>query len=77
MADKLVKIAQFEDYIQAELAKQLLEDFGIKAFVTGGNVSNVYSIPTLGWAEIQVPQSESNRALEILNSAPEKRNGND
>ena len=36
-------MARFEDYMKADLARQLLEDEGIKAFVLGQNVANVYS----------------------------------
>jgi hypothetical protein len=40
---KLVTVARFEDYMKADLARQLLEDEGIRAFVLGQNVGNVYS----------------------------------
>jgi len=68
MADKLVTIAQFPDYIQADLAKQTLEDFGIKAVVTGQNASNVYGGLVVEGPELQVMQSNAKEALEILES---------
>ena len=37
MEDKLITIAEFENGIAADLARQTLEDFGIKAVVTGDN----------------------------------------
>lgn len=68
MADRLVTIAKFADYIEAEIAKQLLDDFGIKSVVTGQNVANVYSIPAFGLASLQVFESQAKQAQEILES---------
>ena len=66
MADKLVAIAQFADYIEADLARQMLEDFGIKAVVTGQNASNVYGGLVVEGPELQVMESQAEEALEIL-----------
>ena len=69
MADKLVTIVRYTDYIEAELAKQLLDDFGIKSVVTGQNVANVYSgVPAAIHIELQTLQSQAEEALEILQS---------
>ena len=70
MADKLVTIAQFVNYIEAELAKQLLADYDIKAIVTGENASNIYSgVPALGgYCELHVLESQAEQAREILES---------
>ncbi len=68
MADKLVTIAQFRDYIEAELAKQRLDDFGIESVVTGQNAANVYSLPTIAVATLQTFESQAQRAREILES---------
>ncbi len=69
MSEKLVTIARFADNIDAELAKQLLEDFGIKAVVTGQNVGNVYSgIAGLIDIELQTLESQAEQAREILES---------
>ncbi len=67
MAEKLVTIAQFADYIEADLAKQLLDDFGIKSVVTGQNVANL-SLPAFGLASLQTFESQASKALEILES---------
>jgi len=67
MADKLVTIAQFANYIEAEMAKQLLADYGIKAVATGENASNIYSAAVEG-PEIQVLESQAEQAKEILES---------
>jgi len=66
MADKLVTIKQFANYIEAELAKQQLADFGIEAVVTGANAANVYSIPAMGRPSLCVRQSQAEKSLEIL-----------
>ena len=66
--DKLVTIASFADYIEAEMAQQLLADYGIKAIVTGQNASNVYPIPAVEGPELQVLQSQAEQARQILES---------
>jgi hypothetical protein len=72
MEDKLVTIAQYADYIEAEMAKQLLEDNGIEAVITGENVANIYSgLPALTDLELQVFESQAKEAIDILESQPE------
>ncbi len=66
MADKLVTIATFPDYIEADLAKQLLDDFGIKSVVIGEKFGLPYPIPSE--AKLQVFESQAKRAQEILES---------
>jgi hypothetical protein len=68
MAEKLVVIAQFPDYIQAEMAKQQLADDGIQAVVTGVNAANIYSLPAVEGPELQVLESQAEKAREILKS---------
>jgi len=73
MADRLVTIAQFTNYIEAEMAKQQLADFGIKAVVTGANAANIYSgLPFIEGPELQVLESQAEKALEILKSNKEQ-----
>ncbi len=68
MDDKLVTIAQFPGYIEAEMAKQLLADYGIEAVATGEDASNVFSLPAIEGPELQVPESQAQKAREILES---------
>jgi hypothetical protein len=68
MADKLVTVAQFANYIEAELARQLLADYGIEAVATGENASNIYSLPAIERPELQVMESQAQKAREILDS---------
>jgi hypothetical protein len=67
MNEKLVTVARFSDYIKADLARQLLEDEGIEAFVMGQNVANVYSgVPAAIDIELQTRESQAQEAREIL-----------
>ena len=69
MEEKLVTVATFTDYIEAELAKQRLDDFGIKSMLTGENVANVYGpLPALIDLDLQVFESQAQQAAEILQS---------
>jgi len=68
MADKLVTIAQFANYIDAQMAKQLLADYEIEAVVTGENAANLYSIPAVAEIDLQVLESQAKEAVEILES---------
>jgi len=72
MADKLVTIAQFANYIDAEVAKQLLADYEIEAVVTGDNASNMFSMPAVEGPELQVLESRAQRARQILESNKEQ-----
>jgi hypothetical protein len=69
MADKLITIAKFADSIEADLARQQLEDFGIKSILAGVNAANIYSgIAAFATVELQVIESQAEKALEILQS---------
>jgi hypothetical protein len=68
MTDRLVTIAEFTDSIEASLAKQLLEDNGIECFLAEQNAANVYTIPTIAAAELQVRENQAQQALKILES---------
>ena len=72
MVDKLVTVAQYSNYIEAEMAKQLLADHGIEAVATGENASNIYSIPAVEGPELQVLESDAQKAREILESSGEQ-----
>ncbi len=72
MADKLVTIMTFSDYIGAEMAKQLLCDNGIESVVAGDNAANVYSLPAMGEPELQVFEGDAEKARQILESREEQ-----
>lgn len=67
MADKLVTIAKYMDSIEAELAKQVLEDFKIPAVVVGPNAGD-WRIGVFEMVLLQVKQSNADRARQILES---------
>jgi hypothetical protein len=78
MKKKLVTVAHFDNYINADLARQLLEDEGIKAFVMGQNVGNVYAgVPAVIDIELQAPESEVERAREILEAHKQQESEED
>jgi len=69
MNEKLVTIARYTDYLEADLARQMLEDEGIRAFVMGQNVGNVYSgVPAVVDIQLQTAASQAEAAKEILES---------
>jgi hypothetical protein len=69
MTERLVTIARFADSAQADLAKQLLDDFGIKSVITGRNAANIYSgIPAIADTQLQVFDNQARQAKEILKS---------
>ncbi len=71
--EKLVTVATFTDYIEADLAKQTLEDFGIKSILTGQNVANIYGgVLAAIDLDLQVFESQATRAREILESNKEQ-----
>ncbi len=74
--DKLVTIARFTDYMQAELARQLLEGQGITVFVAGENVANVYGgVPAAIDIQLQTPESQAEEAKEILEASRPQGDG--
>lgn len=67
MEDKLVTVARFENYIEAELAKQQLDDSGLKAVVVGENVGNTYAgAPVVQDIELQTFECDAEKARKIL-----------
>ncbi len=66
MAEKLVTIAKFTDYSEADLAKHLLDDFGIKSVVIREKFGLPYQVPSE--AKLQVFESQAKQAQEILES---------
>ena len=74
MPDKIITIATFENYLDADLARQLLEDAGIKCSVAGETAANVFSgLPAISRIELQVFDEDADKAIEILNAKPEQQ----
>jgi hypothetical protein len=66
MANKLITIVEFEDYIEASMAKQTLEEEGIAAVVVGEKVSALYPGTPFAPILLQVNEEDKAAALEIL-----------
>jgi hypothetical protein len=67
MDEKLVTVARFDSYMEAELAQQKLGDYGIKAVVMGENVGNTYAVaPVVQDIELQTFESQAKEAVDIL-----------
>jgi predicted Fe-Mo cluster-binding NifX family protein len=74
--EKLVTVARYEDYVKADLARQLLEDEGIKAVVTGQNAANAYSgVPAVADIELQTLESQAEEARQVLEDADRQVSG--
>jgi hypothetical protein len=73
MNEKLVTVARFGDYVQAELARQLLEGEGITALVTGENVGTVWGIPPVDYVKLQTLESQAEEAKKILEASKQDK----
>ncbi|MFA5293400.1 MAG: DUF2007 domain-containing protein [Phycisphaerae bacterium] len=68
MDDKIIKIARYDDYLQAEIAKIALESEEIKCFLGGDNFVATYGLysPAVGGVELCIKESDKEKAMEIL-----------
>ena len=67
MSEKLVTVARFADSIEAEMARQKLADYGIKAVVVGRHTADLFAvIPAVAKIELQTLDGQADRAREIL-----------
>lgn len=75
MADRLITIANFNEPLEANLAKIKLESAGIKCFLFGENFTATYWLAALAdrGIKLQVKESEAKRALEILGTKESQR----
>jgi hypothetical protein len=65
MEDKFVIIAEFMNSIEAELARQVLEDFQIPAIIVGANAGDA-RIGVFETVKLQVKESDVEQAKQIL-----------
>lgn len=75
MADRLITIANFNEPLEANLAKIKLESAGIKCFLSGENFTATYWLlsPADRGVKIQVRESEAKKALQILGAKEGQR----
>jgi hypothetical protein len=72
MEDKLVTIAEYMDSIEADMARQVLEDFDIRAIIVGQNAGDG-RIGIFETIKLQVRQSDAVKAKEILDEQQQGR----
>ncbi len=70
MADRLVTIAEYMNSIQAEMDKQVLEDFDIPAIIIGENAGDG-RIGFVDTVKLQVKESDVEEAKQILEEQQE------
>jgi len=70
VTQKLVKIRDFCDIIKASLAKQILDDYGIKAILENQNTAGIFSgLCAVSKINLYVTKDKANQALQLLNSS--------
>jgi len=71
MDEKIIKIARFSDYIQANIAKISLESEGIQCFLGGENFVATYGLysSAVGGVELCIKESDKQQAEEILSKS--------
>jgi len=65
MADKFITIAEYMNSIQAQMDKQVLEDFEIPAIIVGENAGEL-RIGVLEPIRLQVKEEDAEEAKQIL-----------
>lgn len=77
MNDPLVTLTNFRFAPQADLARMVLEQEGIPAFIADGNTvtADWFLGNALGYVKLQVAASQVEAALAILRSNPELLDG--
>jgi len=69
VTQKLVKIKSFCDITMASLAKQTLDDCGIKAMLENQNTTGIFSgLCTVSKINLYVAEDKASQALQLLNS---------
>ena len=71
MNEKIITIARFSDYIQANMAKISLESEGIQCFLGGENFVATYGLYSnaIGAIELCIKESDKRQAEEILSKS--------
>jgi hypothetical protein len=66
--EKIIRIATYSNPVEAEMAKNYLEDAGVKVFSAGAEVSGPFAGVDAGFAsvELHVPQSQYDQAVKAL-----------
>jgi len=73
MKEKFVAVAHFDNSIDADLARQLLEDEGIQALVAGQHTGILWGTPLIDDIEVQTPESQAEEARQILEAHEQEK----
>ena len=68
MDDKLITIVEFQNDIEAQMAKAALQADGIDAIIVGGAVKDLLPVDGMLNVELQVFASDAQRAKAVLDS---------
>jgi DNA-directed RNA polymerase subunit RPC12/RpoP len=76
MDEKIIKIANFDDYLRAEITKIALEREGIQCFLSGENFVATYWLYSRieGGIKLYIKESDKQRAVEILENISRSEN---
>jgi hypothetical protein len=67
MSDKLVTIAEYMDSMSAEMALQVLADYGIKGILSGRYRTDALAgVPAFSTVKLQVMESQADQARQLL-----------
>ena len=66
MADRIITIAKYNTDIRAQLARQALENNGIRCNLGSAHAATLYHFPAIASIELQVFEDDAQKALEIL-----------
>ena len=72
MSNSPVTVMTFSKEEDAELMQMRLEREGIKSFLNNANVATLNLGSALGEIKLQVAEADAERALAIVNSAPQE-----
>ena len=75
MDDKLVTLEKYETLYEAEFAKDVLEENGIKAMVVGDNLQVIPYIDQTVVVEVKVLTDDLDKAKDILKTQQDSENG--
>ena len=76
MDEKIIKIANFDEYTKAEITKIALEREGIQCFLSGENFVATYWLYSRieGGIKLYIKESDKQKALEILKNINQSEN---
>lgn len=71
MVNNFVTVATFSNYVDANLAKQLLESAGIQCYLANESTLNTawHLTVAVGWLKLQVHQADLEQAKDVLASS--------